>query len=128
MLTLFENITEELTPLEKQTLVTMLLEKLKYSTIENPVKGKHIVGWFSASGYKTTDVRLRKMVSYIRQCCILKDAVLCASSKGYYISKDLAEIDNQIESIEGRRNQLNNVIEGLKAQRENIKHFNKKIC
>lgn len=122
MLTLFENITEELTALEKNTMVPMLVDTLKYSSIDNPVKGKHIVGWFSASGYKTTDVRLRKMVSYIRQCCILKDAVLCASSKGYYLSKDLSEIDNQIESIEGRRNQLNNVIEGLKAQRENIKH------
>lgn len=122
MLTLFENITEELTALEKDTMVPMLVDTLKYSSIDNPIKGKHIVGWFSASGYKTTDVRLRKMVSYIRQCCILKDAVLCASSKGYYLSKDLSEIDNQIESIEGRRNQLNNVIEGLKAQRENIKH------
>lgn len=124
MLTLFENITEELTPLEKDTMVPMLLDTLRYSSIDNTIKGKHIVAWFSASGYSTTEVRLRKMVSYIRQCCILKHAVLCAGSKGYYLSSDVAEIDKQIESIEGRRNQLNNVIEGLKAQRQSIKHNN----
>lgn len=126
MLTLFENITEELTDLEREKLVPMLIDTLKYSTIENPMKGKHIVGWFKSSGINTTDVRLRKMVSYIRQCCILKDDVICASSRGYYISRDLVEIDKQIESIEGRRNQLNNVIEGLKAQRENIRHSSRK--
>lgn len=124
MLTLFENITEELTTLEKETMVPMLIDTLSYSSMENPVRGKHIVSWFKASGYKTSDIRLRKMVSYIRQCCIIKNAVICAGSKGYYISKDLTEIDKQIESIRGRRNQLNNVIEGLEAQRESIKHNN----
>lgn len=122
MLTLFENITEELTPLEKEKMVPMLIDTLQYKTIDNPVRGKDIVGWFAACRIATTDVRIRKMVSYIRQCCIIKDAVVCASSKGYFLSTDLNEIDRQIQSIEGRRNQLNNVIEGLKAQRGNIKH------
>lgn len=121
MITLFENITQELTPLEKETLVPMLIETLEFKTVDNPVKGQHIVSWFKASGYKTSDVRLRKMVSYIRQCCLLKSAVICAGSKGYYLSNNLPEIDKQIESVKKRRNQLNNVIEGLEATRESIR-------
>ena len=122
MLTLFENITEELTELEKGTLVPMLIDTLQYTTIGNPTKGKHIVGWFKACGYKTDEIRLRKMVSYIRQMCLSKYFVICAGNKGYYASRDMYEIDKQIESIKGRRNQLDNVLNGLSALRENIRH------
>lgn len=125
MLTLFTNITEELTELEKNTLVPMLVDTLKLTHERNRIKGKDLCGWFKASGHQVTEPRIRKMVNYIRVTSAMGNNVLIGASNGYFITRDLHLVDDQIESIQGRIDSMQAVIDSLKAQKESIYHQNK---
>jgi len=122
MLTLFKNITEELTDLEKETLVPMLVDTLSTTNEDNRTRGKHLAGWLSACGYTTTEVRIRKMVNYIRVMNLCKPKVLIGAQNGYYLTEDIQVVDDQIESLQGRINSMLAAIDSIKAQRINLKY------
>ncbi|MFL5808065.1 MAG: hypothetical protein ACJ749_01010 [Flavisolibacter sp.] len=122
MLTLFTNITEQLTEFEKNTLVPMLLETLKHTHIGNRYKGKDICTWFDACRCEVSEARLRKMVNYIRVTNAVKPNVLIGTSKGYFLTCDVKLVDEQIESLEGRIDSMSAVIDSLKAQKLNLQH------
>jgi hypothetical protein len=121
-LTLFKNITEELTDLEKGTLVPMLLNTLQVTHSGNRIKSRNLCGWFTASRYNVTDVRIRKMVNYIRVTNAAKPKVLIGASTGYFLTGDIQTVDDQIESMQGRVDSMLAVIDAMKAQRENLKN------
>ncbi len=50
MLTLFQNITQELTATEKETFVPMLLDTLQFTHTDNRITGKELCGWFKRCG------------------------------------------------------------------------------
>lgn len=120
MLTLFTNITEELTDLEKKTLVPMLLDTLQTTNTHNRLKSAWLEGWFRSCGYTVSGVRIRKMVNYIRVTNAAKPAVLIGASNGYYLTTDMNEINDQIESLEGRIDSMKAAVDSLKAQRLNL--------
>lgn len=120
-LTLFKNITEELTELEIKTLVPMLLDILSATNENNRFKNKQLCGWLKACGYDVTDVRIRKMVNYIRVMNIAKPKVLIGAQNGYFLTEHLTIVDDQIESMEGRVNSMVAAIDAMKAQRTNLK-------
>lgn len=120
-LTLFQNITEELTVFEKTTLVPMLLDTLLATHSSNRFTGKVICGWFKASGYDMSEVRIRKMVNYIRVLNKAWPKVLIGASNGYFLTGTLSVVDDQIKSLEGRIDSMKAVVDSLKAQRENLK-------
>jgi hypothetical protein len=122
MLTLFTNITEQLTEFEKNTLVPMLMETLQQSHINNRIKGKAICCWFVVQGYEVSEARVRKMVNYIRVTNAVKPNVLIGTSKGYFLTCDVKLVDEQIESLEGRIDSMSAVIDSLKAQKLNLQH------
>lgn len=122
MLTLFTNITEELTELEKTKLVPMLLETLRYSSKSNTFRGKELSNWFKASGHDVSEVRIRKMVNYIRVTNAARPNVLIGSSKGYFLTSDLQVVDEQIQSLEGRVDSMKAAIDSIKSQRLNLVH------
>jgi hypothetical protein len=120
MLTLFTNITEQLTEFEKNTLVPMLLETLKHTHIGNRYKGKDICTWFDACRCEVSEARLRKMVNYVRVTNAAKPQVLIGTSTGYFLTDSVSIVNDQIESLEGRIDSMRAVVDSLKAQKQNL--------
>jgi hypothetical protein len=128
-LTLFQNITQELTDLEKTTLVPMLIDTLSFTHEKKRVTGKNICDWFKASGYSVTEVRLRKMVNYIRVLNIkqgvdahIGNSVVIGAGNGYYVTSDPKTVQDQIDSLQGRIDSMAAVVDSLKAQLISIQH------
>ena len=98
MITNFEGITYELTD-EERTLLPELLQGFRAKTKQNPVKAPDIVAKINAAKLirgKFSEARLRKMCNYIRANGLLP---LIATSAGYYVSYDEAEIKREMESL-----------------------------
>jgi hypothetical protein len=130
-LTLFKNITTELTTLEKETLVPMLIDTLFSTHLKNRHTGRNICAWFKASGHNVSEIRLRKMINYIRVLnmqqgveCNLSGKVVIGAGNGYFVTDDPETIKDQIKSLEGRVDSMKAVIDSLKAQLENLKRRN----
>lgn len=121
-LTLFQNITEELTALEKEKLVHMLIDTLSFTSTENRHTGKTICKWFKDSGYNVSEVRIRKMVNYVRVLNLMNGRVIIGASNGYFVTVDPNEVKDQIKSLQGRVDSMNAVIDSLNAQLISIKH------
>jgi hypothetical protein len=121
-LTLFQNITTELTDLEKETLVPMLIDTLSTTHEEKRITGKNICGWFKASGYAVTEVRIRKMVNYLRVLNLMDGRVVIGAGNGYYVTSDPAVVQEQIDSLQGRVDSMSAVIDSLKAVLISLKH------
>lgn len=122
-LTLFKNITTELTDLEKETLVPMLIDTLSFTHEHNRFTGKRICSWFGACGHKVSEIRLRKMINYIRVLNIkqgvahnLGNAVVIGAGNGYFITGAPEIIKDQIESMQGRIDSMQAVIDTLSAE------------
>lgn len=122
MLTLFKNITEELTALEKDTRVEMLINILKISHEQNRITGNQLCVWFKAQGHNISGVRLRKMINYIRVKNMVAPAVVIGAGNGYFITTDTILIEQQIESIQGRIDSMNAFMDTMKAQLQSLKH------
>ena len=115
MITNFEQITMELSEAEIETLKGLIAGFSK-RTKDNPIKAPEIVKSMKVYCQKNnlpkfTDVRLRKMVNYIRSNSLLP---VIATSKGYYVSYDEKEISEQIKSLQERANSISDCIFGLK--------------
>ena len=118
----FEDQTTELTP-EEVSLIPVLLRGLRTKGPGNPVKAPEIVSGMNkyierAGGrLRFTDSRLRKMVNYIRSHGI--EAVI-ATSKGYYVSRDPAEIIAQVRSLEQRARAIEACAEAMRGLMQKI--------
>lgn len=123
MITLFENITEKLTDLEKQTLVPLLVNILRNTDAGMTITGAALVQFLHTRNYKTDGQRIRGMVAYIRQMNLMKPKVLIGSNKGYFVTDDVNIIDKQIESLKGRMDAMAASVSAIEAQRENLKHL-----
>lgn len=118
-ITLFTNITEQITDLEKNILVSLVLQTLeKYSP--HTVTSGQLCHYLRSLGYDVSDPRIRKMVNYIRVTNAAAPSVLIGSSKGYFLTSDVAVVDQQIESLEGRIDAMKAAIDSIKAQRLNL--------
>ena len=121
-LTLFTNITEQLTALEKNKLVPLLLDILSASHDKNTMKGRWISSWFKKVGYDVSEARIRKMVNYIRVTNAAKPFVLIGASNGYFLTDNIEVVDEQIQSLEGRIDSMKSAIDSIKSQRLNLIH------
>lgn len=118
-ITLFTNITEQLTELEKGTLVPILLQTLeRYSP--STVTGGQLCHYLRSMGYEVSPPRIRKMVNYIRVTNAAAPAVLIGCSSGYFLTADIKVVDQQIESLEGRIDAIKAAVDSIKAQRLNL--------
>ena len=111
----FENITTYLND-EELKLISLLVKGFKSHSVNNPIKARDIITNMNAylkgkgSDYKLSEPKLRRYCNYIRTKGILP---LIATSKGYYVSYDKAEIRNQIESLNQRANSIKVCADGL---------------
>lgn len=115
MITNFGEETEPLTDEEKQ-MIPILITGFKKYTKDNPIKGAEIVKSINQKkesfGIKSfSEARLRKLTNHIRSEGMLP---IIATSKGYYVSYDKTEIENQIKSLQERAEAILNSANGLK--------------
>lgn len=121
-LTLFRNITEEVTDVEKKIFVPLLIDTLSGSHAGNRMRGKDICSWFRNQGYNVTEIRLRKMINYVRVLNLIKGYVIIGTQNGYFITNDPEVVQEQIESLQGRIDSMHAVIDSLKAEKINLQH------
>lgn len=118
MITNFEDITTKLSQ-DEYRLVTPIIKAFKRITKDNPIFAGQIVLAIKSTrpDIKFDQVKLRKLVSFIRQKGMIP---LIATSKGYYCSYDIAEIDKQIKSLRERAMAIESAAEGLEIVKRRI--------
>jgi len=94
-ITNFDELTAELT-YEEKIIVKHLMAGFDNHSKENPIKAPAIIHGMRQKGISFSEVRLRKMVNYIRRNGMLP---VIATSDGYYCSYDRLEIEKQILSL-----------------------------
>lgn len=122
MLVNFEHVTENLNSEDKK-IVPYLQKVLETKTIDKPAVSEIIVwetnmlirqaistGNHSAKIKKINDVKLRKLINYMRTHDILP---VCSTSKGYFISYDKKVLEKQIVSLSQRANSIISCAYGL---------------
>ena len=112
MITNFENITEGLSTKENTIILPKLISLVKWRRgKKNAVSNKKLINLLSAMGHDISQPRMRKMINQIRLKKLVKN--LIASSKGYYVTDDPAEIKNYILSLRERAEAINAVADSL---------------
>jgi hypothetical protein len=122
MLVNFEHVTQNLNSEDKK-IVPYLQKVLETKTIDKPALSEIIVwetnmlirqaistGNHSAKIKKINDVKLRKLINYMRTHDILP---VCSTSKGYFISYDKKVLEKQIVSLSQRANSIMSCAYGL---------------
>lgn len=111
-LTNFEEITEDLTEAEKKIAVSIFNNiKKNYVGKNNACKASKIVEAYRNAGKPLTDVRIRKMVNWLR----CNGFPICSGSVGYYFPSTKAELEETIQSLEERVRQIQRSITGIKT-------------
>lgn len=115
----FEKETEDLSEYELTELLPILLKHLPRKIgIENATTGAAIRKGIELNlDYTIGGARLRKLINYIRK----KDLIphLVASSKGYYVATENAEIERFIESLKQRETAIRVVRIAMQRQLHN---------
>ena len=115
MITKFESITFELSTDEKK-LMPVIIKGLSTKTKDNPIKAADIVNAINENknryGIKVfSEPRLRKIINFIRSEGILP---IMGTINGYYVTKNRAELESQIESLTQRAEAIMTSANGLK--------------
>ena len=111
----FENETSELTDYEKEQLLPLVVEGLRVRIgKDKAITNDRMVMALQARGPKITPPRLRKIIHEIR----IKGDVpfLIATSRGYYVSHDKAEIRDYVESLHQRAESILSIAKQLEFQ------------
>ena len=81
---------------------------------ENAITNKSIIAGFKSIGINLNESRVRKIINHIRVHNLVSN--LMATSAGYYISNDAAEIKSFIDSLIGRERAIRQVREAIQQQ------------
>lgn len=109
----FEIETAPLTEGEKKVAVNLSANFKYYIGKENAITGEKIIEHYNKTmpkdfGYaKMSGPRLRKVINYIRLNGMVTN--LIATSKGYYVSEDKAEIATYVKSLTQRAEAINKI-------------------
>ena len=127
----FENETAPLSDYEQSLLPLFIQGFTTKLGKKNAITNKQICSRMKAIGHDVNDTRIRKIINHIRNNNLV--SVLLASSKGYWVSNDNAEIQDWIESMEGRISSMAVVKNAVKMQLEHLNStqqelFGDEIC
>ncbi len=124
MITLFEDITYELTDYELNTLVSVVVKGLSSKKgKENAITNKVICEKLKSAGYKISEPRLRKIIHHIRVEQLIVG--LCCNSKGYYVTDSLEELSRYVESLAQRIRSQQAIHNSMKKCMEKIELLNR---
>jgi len=120
MITNFEEITKELTETEIKKVIPLMINGLKTKIGKSKViTNKEMIEGLKQFGVKTSSPRVRKLIQAIRLTGSVER--LIATSKGYYISNDVNELETYIESLNQRANSILLLSKQLEFQKNKIK-------
>jgi len=102
MLNGHENSTFELND-QEQELVPIFVRRFKNQPGKNnSVTNKEMISGLAKIGIKITEPRIRKVIQYIRLNRLLPGLV--ATSNGYFLTTNIKEFEDWIESMKQREN------------------------
>ena len=111
----FDKETAPLSEYEERTLLPIMVRCLaRKRGRTSAVTGAYICDRLKGLGYDINGARVRKLVNHIR----VKGLVprLIATSDGYYIATDNAELAGYIDSLRGREQAIRAVREAMERQ------------
>ena len=113
MLPGFETLTEKLNDYEQNILLPIIVKGLR-TKIEKQkiITGREIVTKMKLGGYKINGIRLRKIISVIREKNIIPGVV--ATSKGYFVSNDIETLTAHYKSLRQRAAAINHIADCMK--------------
>lgn len=110
----FDQQTQPLSEYEENVLLPVILQGLKTKQgKKNAVTNRTIVMRLSVAGYKIDEARCRKLINHIRTT----DILLIATSNGYFLAENEAELLDYEESLLGRENAIKEVRLAIARQR-----------
>jgi hypothetical protein len=126
MITLFEDITYELTEYEQYDILPIVIKGLstKHGK-ENSITNKTMCEALTKVGYKINGPRLRKIIHHIRVEQLLVG--LCSNSKGYYITDNLEELEEYVLSLGQRIRSQQAIYKSMKRDMEQINYLKHKL-
>lgn len=120
MLKGFEKQTDKLNEYEQYTLLPIMAKCLeRHVGVEKAITNVEMCQKLKDKDYKIGEARVRKIINHIRNHDIVE--CLIASSKGYYVSEDINEIDDFIDSLDGRISAIQADKEAMVRQRNRLK-------
>lgn len=114
----FDQQTQPLSEYEENVLLPVILQGLKTKQgKKNAVTNRTIIMRLSVAGYKIDEARCRKLINHIRTTDILPGLILIATSGGYFLAENEAELLDYEESLLGRENAIKEVRLAIARQR-----------
>ena len=111
----FEIITQPLTEYETDTLLPIFINCLsRHIGKETSISSRQIVRKMKSHNYRCTDVNVRRVVNHIRINSLVPN--LLATSNGYYVSDDIDEVHQYIESLRQREAAIRSVRKSMEAR------------
>ena len=107
----FEKITKRLTNREVSQ-IPKVVKLLKCIKKKSPMKEQELLELINGriNDFNINGVKLRQIINYIRSNSLLS---VIATSKGYYSSSDVVEIEKQILSLQNRIDRLECAKKGM---------------
>ena len=91
---------------------------------ENAVSNNYIIDKMNKFGYiGLTPPRVRKIINHIRNNNLLM--CVCANSKGYFLPKNMKELNDYMDTMEKRINSQIRTFDKLKEQSDMLKNYHK---
>ena len=119
MITLFEDVTYQLSDYEIETLVPVIIKGLKNKIgKENAITNRVICEKLKSASYKINDSRLRKIIHHIRIEQLILG--LCCNSKGYYVTDSIKELGRYVESLSKRIRSQQAIHQSMKRDMDKI--------
>lgn len=111
----FEKETAPLTDYERNVVLPIVVKGLRTKVgRDKAVTNAHICSKLKEQGYNVSEPRIRKIISHIRMQGLI--GRLIATSQGYYICTNRAELSQYIESLRGREASIRAVRRALELQ------------
>ena len=91
---------------------------------ENAVSNNYIINKMNKFGYiGLTPPRVRKIINHIRNNNLLM--CVCANSKGYFLPKNMKELNDYMDTMEKRINSQIRTFDKLKEQSDMLKNYHR---
>lgn len=113
----FEEQTQPLNDYEREKLLPLIVAGLRNKLgAKLAITGSKICKAMRDAGYVLDAPRLRKIVNHIRTYDLIPGLV--STSKGYFVASTAQELDECINSLQGRVDAIQEVINALNRQRQ----------
>lgn len=119
MIKFFELETQPLNDSERELLPIMIKCLQRHVGRKRAVTNRKMRAGLANCGYQVSDARIRKLINHIRTHGLVE--CLMATSKGYYVTTDVAELAGYIDSVQARVDSIQAMANILREQLERLR-------